>query len=295
MSQYFAESAPPLQLRGCAISKPDNEIYESGNERPCEDRIAYRHLPDGGLLAALSDGAGGEGIFAAEWAAFLLEQLPNQPPADAAALRSWLQQIAKPFYIKVKPQAEQFRPVKDKLLLEGSNATLAAVWCYPTENKLRCHWLAYGDSVIFHQRQGELTPLNDIPLDRLAAPPVLLNWRFQQIDEAQIAAGELYLLPGDALWLASDGLANTLLIARLLENKNDTLIAYLNRYVPKLGEIATELEAKPVALSGMLEHLSKALADNQMPAVLYEWHQQHQVVRDDYALIHLLYPTPAYS
>lgn len=270
------------------MAKPSQD--QQGPQRACEDRILWRALPDGGVLIGLADGAGGEGIFAAEWAAFLLEHLPDTPFAGPEDLRQWLRQIAKPFYKTVKPTAELFRPAKDKLLLEGSNATLAVSWCLPQAEGLHCHTLTYGDSVIFLQ-DHTITPLSPVQPEDLAAPPALLNWRFGRIDEQALHIRQVLLQPGQALWMASDGLANTLLIADMLQGAAaDQTLDHLRRYVPKLWEVAYAWAEQPESLSDILYLLDAALDDGEHLSECWTaWHAAHKLVLDDYALTHLSY------
>ena len=99
---------------------------------------------------AISDGAGGCGVFAHEWSEYLVNNLPiNQPVKSYEELDKWVGGIWESFY-----QSHESIALKDydcmfqsKFYAEGSCATIAAVWRIDSNH---CHWMTYGDSVVFH-------------------------------------------------------------------------------------------------------------------------------------------------
>ena len=92
---------------------------------------------------AVSDGAGGGGVFADLWSKYLVEHLPDKPIKNYKAFDKWIDGIWEPFYNdceeKAKAEGGMFL---NKFYDEGSFATLVAVW-------KNGQWVSYGDSVAF--------------------------------------------------------------------------------------------------------------------------------------------------
>ena len=49
-------------------------------------------------VIAVSDGAGGGGVFAERWSKYLVERLPNEPIGSFEAFDEWIDGIWEPFY-----------------------------------------------------------------------------------------------------------------------------------------------------------------------------------------------------
>lgn len=99
-------------------------------------------------MIAVSDGAGGGGLFADRWSRYLVSHLPNTPISTAEQLDEWIASIWETYYNKVEQAAKKLGGLAlDKFYDEGSFATLAAVWA---EADNTCKWMTYGDSVVFH-------------------------------------------------------------------------------------------------------------------------------------------------
>ena len=98
---------------------------------------------------AVSDGAGGCGLFADEWSRYLIEHLPKEKPiCSFAELDGWVDGIWEPFYNEHEEVAKRGDGIfLNKYYNEGSCATIAVAWRVSDEE---CRWMAYGDSVVFH-------------------------------------------------------------------------------------------------------------------------------------------------
>lgn len=175
-------------------------VGKPGAGLPNEDRALAR-----ADLLAVSDGAGGGGIYADLWAEWLLDHLPDRPFADFAAMDAWVDGIWEPFYADCEARARRAGGlVLSKFYDEGSFATLAAAW----RTAEGWQWVAYGDSVVFcyHAATGRLehsfTRLADF--DR---PPFLINFR-QPLAAAGYRCGVFGPAErGDVVFCTTDALA----------------------------------------------------------------------------------------
>mgnify|MGYP003412732626 CR=1 FL=1 len=80
-------------------------------------------------IVAVSDGAGGGGVFAEKWSMYLLENLPDKPIVNAEELDTWIDEIWEQFYNEYEKKAAAIGGLfLSKFYDEGSFATLAAAW-----------------------------------------------------------------------------------------------------------------------------------------------------------------------
>lgn len=95
---------------------------------------------------AVSDGAGGGGLFADRWSAYLLNKLPPNPIHSFEVLDEWVESIWESFYSQYEAIAKSLGAVElNKFYDEGSLATLAVLWL----NGNGVEWMSYGDSAVF--------------------------------------------------------------------------------------------------------------------------------------------------
>ena len=79
-------------------------------------------------LIAVSDGAGGGGVFADLWARYLVEHLPAGPVVDYQSFDEWIDGIWEPFYNDCEEKAKaEGGMLLNKFYDEDSFATLVAV------------------------------------------------------------------------------------------------------------------------------------------------------------------------
>ena len=118
-------------MRALSISKFEEGVINEDAAKATKEWIA------------ISDGAGGGGVFADRWSKYLVEHLPDEPITDYPTFDSWVDGIWEPFYNGCEEIAKQEGGMLlNKFYDEGSFATLIAIW-----NNGR--WISYGDSVGF--------------------------------------------------------------------------------------------------------------------------------------------------
>lgn len=167
-------------------------------------------------LIAVSDGAGGGGLFAERWSRYLLAHLPDTPIDSAEALDGWIESIWEPFYNRCEQDAQQLGGLSlDKFYDEGSFATLVAVWRTAAN---RCQWMSYGDSVAFHYNKR--THQLEHSFSRLADfdnPPYLINCK-DELRKEGFRCGTFETDADSILFVASDALAHYLLMMYEVEH-----------------------------------------------------------------------------
>jgi len=163
---------------------------------------------------AVSDGAGGGGVFAERWSHYLVYNLPNVPITTFEELDIWIDSIWEQFYNECETWATKQH---DGLFLkkfydEGSFATLAALW--PGEDEML--WMTYGDSVVFHYNFkthvlehsfGELNDFNN--------PPYLINCK-DPLQPEGFKSGSFICDEDSVYFAASDTLAHYILMMYLV-------------------------------------------------------------------------------
>lgn len=179
-------------------------IGKPGQGQINEDSVMVRNN-----LMAVSDGAGGGGVYAEKWSAYLVSKLPHEPIKSFGGMKMWIDTIWEEFYDEYEKEAERAGSlVLQKFYDEGSFATLAAVWI---EGDV-CRWISYGDSVVFHYSgashslQHSFTSLADFN-----RPPYLISLHDELVEEA-FRSGEYSLDKGDVVICASDALAHYILM-----------------------------------------------------------------------------------
>lgn len=157
------------------------------------------------------DGAGGCGVFAGEWAQWLVSHLsPTIPLTTFEQLDKWVDGLWEEFY----DQYEQRAKAGDGMLLnkfyaEGSCATVAVAWKAKADEWT---WMTYGDSVVFHYNlhTGRL----EHSFSRLAdfsQPPHLVSCK-DPLDPVGFRSGTFHTAKGSVVFAASDALAHYLLM-----------------------------------------------------------------------------------
>ena len=164
-------------------------------------------------LIAVSDGAGGGGVFAECWSRYLIEHLPDEPIADYKGFDQWIDKIWEPFYNDYEEKAKaEGGMLLNKFYDEGSFATLVTIW-------KNGQWISYGDSVAFcydtvtKRLQHSFTKLSDFN-----NPPFLVNCK-DPLDESGFRAGEFVLNDDCIIFAASDTLAHYVIMMYEVANR----------------------------------------------------------------------------
>lgn len=165
-------------------------------------------------VIAVSDGAGGGGVFAEIWSKYLVEHLPLEPIKDYESFDKWVDDIWESFYNDCEEKAKAIGGMfLNKFYDEGSFATLVAVW-------KDGDWIAYGDSVAFcyNVRTGilqhsytELVDFNN--------PPYLVNWK-NPLNPEGFRSGRFEVDGDCVVFAASDTLAHYILMMYEIANNN---------------------------------------------------------------------------
>ena len=155
---------------------------------------------------AVSDGAGGGGVFADKWSQYLVDHIPDEPIIDYNAFDKWLECIWEPFYKMYEEKATRVGGMLlNKYYDEGSFATLVAVW-------KTGQWISYGDSVAFCYNKktctlqysfGHISDFNN--------PPYLVNCK-DATNELGFKCGQFDLCEDTIVFAASDALAHYILM-----------------------------------------------------------------------------------
>lgn len=181
-----------------------------GKEAPAypDNEDAYR-IDSQACLWAVADGAGGTGLYAGEWARFLVEQVPIEPFGDLSALTDWLDARWATFFTEFHPQASTHYLTERKFMNEGSGATLVTLHqCADT-----MHWMTYGDAVVvcFNASSDEFWVAKP-GLAQFETAPYLLNWNSVP-QPSGFACGQWFHKPGNSYALLSDALGQFIMMA----------------------------------------------------------------------------------
>ena len=163
---------------------------------------------------AVSDGAGGGGVFADLWSKYLVDHLPDDPIIDYQTFDAWIDGIWEPFYNDCEEKAKQEGGmILNKFYDEGSFATLVAVW------KDGC-WISYGDSVAFcyDKKTGVLQHTFGRIVD-FNNPPYLVNCK-DPSDEKGFKCGRFEINEDCMVFAASDALAHYILMMYEVAHKD---------------------------------------------------------------------------
>ena len=158
---------------------------------------------------AVSDGAGGGGVYADRWSKYLVVNLPPNPICSFEDLDGWIGRIWEPFYNECEIKAKEVGGLLlDKFYDEGSFATLVALWqTSPNE----CRWVSYGDSVAFcynpstKELHHSFTSLKDF-----SRAPYLINCK-DELKPEGFRAGVFDVEKDCILFCASDALSHYIL------------------------------------------------------------------------------------
>ena len=167
-------------------------------------------------VIAVSDGAGGGGLFAERWSAYLLNHLPATPISSAEELDNWIGVIWEVFYNQCEEYAKQLGGLSlDKFYDEGSFATLVAVWRLSDSE---CKWMSFGDSVAFHYNYStKLLEHSFGSLADFAKPPYLINCKDELLKEG-FCNGLFHTDSDSIVFVASDALAHYVMMMYEMEN-----------------------------------------------------------------------------
>ena len=160
---------------------------------------------------AVSDGAGGCGLFANEWSEYLVKHLPKDKPiVSFKELDEWVDGIWEPFYNEHEERAKEGDGILlNKYYNEGSCATIAAAWI--TGDK-QCKWMAYGDSVVFHYSfQTGVLEHSFTKLADFSNPPRLVSCK-DPLEEEGFRNSEFVLDDSSIVFVASDALSHYILM-----------------------------------------------------------------------------------
>ncbi len=292
-----------MKILAQSCPKPDNDIYDNGKIRQNEDVFVINYHEN--TLFAVSDGAGGSGIFASDWAKTLLENLPKEVFKNVEDLDAWIGEFWEEFYHKqqdfIQKMEDKFLQslVKTKFQEEGSNATLLSVWI-EAENKINC--VTFGDSTFIlydkETKKCEFFVYNS--LEEYENNPFLLNF-LHETPKQGFFKKEFQISNQKTLYLVTDAVAQYLHCAYLAQ-ENPKLLAEISQKPLKISQKAKtfleELEKfknqeentnfNANFFENILKNLNAHLENQEsFENFLNNEYQKGLILRDDYTCVML--------
>lgn len=165
-------------------------------------------------VIAVSDGAGGGGVFAECWSQYLVDNMPDKPIKTYKAFDKWIDGIWESFYNEYEEKAKYVGGMfLNKFYDEGSFATLVAVW-------KGGQWISYGDSVAFcYNRKTKELQHSFTRLADFNTPPYLINCK-DPLDEKGFRCGNFKVDKNCIVFASSDTLAHYIIMMYMVENKD---------------------------------------------------------------------------
>lgn len=240
-------------------------------------------------IIAISDGAGGGGLYAEKWAKYLIDKLPPSPIKSFAELDNWIGNIWEPFYNECEKEAQKSGGMLlDKFYDEGSFATLTAVW---RTSKDECHWISYGDSVSFHYDATTEKLEFSIPsiLD-FEKPPYLINCK-DELNTKGFRIGRFKTSEHSVVFSCSDALSFYIIMAYELAHCNEfgedlhQLELQNSRYTNCLRMAVSENLSFKIAISKILNCRNNEAFKKHMMKLL----KNKLICLDDYSIAVLPY------
>ncbi|CAA6606510.1 Putative serine/threonine phosphatase 2C [Rhodospirillaceae bacterium LM-1] len=290
---------PSCSARGRSVVKPRNDSFFIGDQlvwRQNEDKFRMHRSRDG-LMAAVSDGAGGTGLFCGAWAETLVNRLPRRPIVGIGELNRWLDGFCLSFRSDYAQKAKS-QPVKHtKFVREGSCAALAVCWLTFLRSRTVMRWLGYGDSqIMVFDRTGPRPvlatsyPPNLSDLDRT---PALLNWK-DLPNKDRLSTGAVTLPACATIVVASDGIGQYIMLRYLALHvpgtSNSKMAEEFSRLAggdSKFGDaIRAHRKQAQEPFSRLLESLRQALkSDRAFLAYVRARHKEGLLANDDATLL----------
>ncbi|RAR73854.1 hypothetical protein [Flavobacterium aciduliphilum] len=207
------------------------------SEEENEDAVLYKESKEGFKLA-VSDGAGGAGIYCKTWADFLVNCQPEIPFENESIIQDWFLQNSKKFYktnIDLINNSDPF--IIEKFIKDGSYATLLYVW-WNSKTKL-LSYTGIGDTTmfIFRKKNNDYIPILITPIDKqktLDDFPKLLNWNKKL--NYDLSRSEIELKSDDILIISTDSIARWI-IYHLIILAPDHMLVLLNENIIKNKDI----------------------------------------------------------
>ena len=231
---------------------------------------------------AVSDGAGGGGIFAEMWSKYLVDKLPDEAITDYKTFDAWIDGIWEPFYNECEEIAKrEGGMLLNKFYNEGSFATLVAVW-------KDGHWMSYGDSVAFcyNRETGELQHTFGRIVD-FNNPPYLINCK-DPSDEKGFKSGRFEINEDCMVFAASDALAHYILLMYEVAHKDvyaEELQEAINAMTKNSNLVKTAMRLRKLDFSEkVIRKLENCKHPQQLKAHVERLRKMGLLGYDDYSL-----------
>ncbi|MCH5306981.1 MAG: hypothetical protein J1E37_02800 [Prevotella sp.] len=241
-------------------------------------------------IIAVSDGAGGGGVFAERWSRYLLDNLPETPIASFIMLDEWIDGIWESFYKECEEKARQQGGMfLDKFYDEGSFATLAAVW---RVSDVECRWMSYGDSVVFnYDTETGILQHSFAQLADFNNPPYLISSK-DPLDNKGFRCGSFHTSPSSIVFAASDALSHAILALYKVDKQiagckdyDEELATAANLHTRNSMYIKSVLALHPVNFHKKIIDLTSACTDeNQFKNIIKQMKADVIIATDDYSL-----------
>jgi hypothetical protein len=242
------------------------------------------------LKIALSDGAGGMGLFAADWSNQLVNNLPQNPFKNVEELSNWIESFWEQFYDKFSQTAKDLgSDYQNKFSKEGSAATLVGLW----KNSTSFDWITYGDSCLSIFSKNKETE-NNFQMFPYNKPTDFLNYPFLiNVQEECVKEG---FLSGnfdtqkdkiDFIILSSDALSLYILM-KVWQFEKPKEFLELTKQTNKIAELANKINEleKPISTTDFLESLWDKLGTKEnFEKWCYEKYQNGVLESDDYTCV----------
>jgi hypothetical protein len=257
-----------------------------------EDSISISENEDFDLFA-VSDGAGGAGIYCGEWARFITSNQPEIPFFSKDEADAWFINLSKDFYQKYYPKVDKSDVyIREKFLKEGSYATILYCWISKRDRKL--FYTAVGDTslFIFSKTSSGMMPALIFPINEqmnLHDSPDLINWRRDL--NFNLVSKEYLLEKDDIVILCTDSIARLLVYHLLVLDQKNTFKALGDRITKSIDQNMLEYLHKRysfietmTSLLGQLKKLVK-LQDYNFQKVLSTLVHRGELDKDDFSIV----------
>lgn len=199
------------------VSFDSVKVFSLSKSTPEENEDKF-HLSNDEKFISVSDGAGGFGLFANEWASCLTNNINVQHIGTKEIFENQLKKLKINYFNEKEEWLNENNPeYLEKFFREGSAATYVGV--HLREDISVCRAIAYGDSAFFLYRpKNNRLIASNVNLETYIQYPYLIDCIDSEINKDQLFFEDIEYQMGDVLIMASDAIAQYLLINFMLSN-----------------------------------------------------------------------------